>query len=347
MISTSTLSLPYLPVLAGTPDAGEPPLPPLSQCSPLQLRLRRLRRSALQANNERLVDSTSFGNRAAQRGGQSCSAKKYSSPVCGRPCHGKSSKAMSVAPCRWIDSQPAETAGQPNKGTRSRHAVLLVPAALCLPLPPLSLINRLCSSATRKGHPARRAAGLVAAFTYPSPSGGPTSRAREEIKLWLGTAIPRTSPDRALAARGAGSGESQLGGPLPLAGPSPLHPSSVASLGQMQRPTTFDDLEDAVLELIFAHACALVPLGAAAAARQHLPGSSTRAPLYRHNPSIPQVSRRWAEVYSQVGTWAGRQAGMAVTDKHTSLTGSLFGAAPLRGTSLPNLCLKSPLEPCS
>lgn len=58
----------------------------------------------------------------------------------------------------------------------------------------------------------------------------------------------------------------------------------------LQRPSTLDDLEDALLELIFAYACAS-------------PWVHGRA-VYRHNPAIPAVCRRFARVYSQVGTYA-------------------------------------------
>lgn len=53
-----------------------------------------------------------------------------------------------------------------------------------------------------------------------------------------------------------------------------------------QRPTTLDDLEDALLEIIFACVCAV-------------PQPHGRA-VYRHSPALPAVSRRFAQVYAQV-----------------------------------------------
>ncbi|PSC69897.1 Kazal-type serine protease inhibitor domain-containing [Micractinium conductrix] len=53
---------------------------------------------------------------------------------------------------------------------------------------------------------------------------------------------------------------------------------------------TFDDLEDAVLEVIFAHCCRVQPAGA---------GGSEAPPTYRHNPALPLACRRWADVYTQ------------------------------------------------
>ncbi len=53
-----------------------------------------------------------------------------------------------------------------------------------------------------------------------------------------------------------------------------------------QRPTTLDDLEDALLEIIFACVCAV-------------PQSHGRA-VYKHSPALPAVSRRFAQVYAQV-----------------------------------------------
>ncbi|KAL4428492.1 hypothetical protein ABPG75_002581 [Micractinium tetrahymenae] len=54
------------------------------------------------------------------------------------------------------------------------------------------------------------------------------------------------------------------------------------------QPTTLDDLEDAVLELIFAYACS-VP-------HPHGTGVSV---CYRHNSAIPIVCRRWQACYVQ------------------------------------------------
>lgn len=51
--------------------------------------------------------------------------------------------------------------------------------------------------------------------------------------------------------------------------------------------TSVDDVEDALLELIFTLVCAA-------------PG--VQPPCYRHEPSLPLVCRRWRHVYSQASS---------------------------------------------
>ncbi|KAL4858951.1 Volume-regulated anion channel subunit [Chlorella vulgaris] len=57
-------------------------------------------------------------------------------------------------------------------------------------------------------------------------------------------------------------------------------------MGSQEARITADDLEAAVLEMIFVHACSVR-------------GASGAAPAYRHRASIPQVCKRWAQLYAE------------------------------------------------
>ncbi|EFN55411.1 hypothetical protein CHLNCDRAFT_134537 [Chlorella variabilis] len=83
-----------------------------------------------------------------------------------------------------------------------------------------------------------------------------------------------------------------------------------------QQLRSVDDLEDALLEVILAHACAIGGAGA------------PPTPCYRHSAAIPQVCKRWSQVYVQSTVlWQELRLDWAVVQQQADGGGVAFAAA--------------------
>ena len=87
---------------------------------------------------------------------------------------------------------------------------------------------------------------------------------------------------------GSSSKRRRVGQPAPHRVAASRLPPAAPGAMSAQQLRSVDDLEDALLEVILAHACAIGGAGA------------PPTPCYRHSAAIPQVCKRWSQVYVQV-----------------------------------------------